>query len=93
MNWAIAMQVSQSLADFLSSLDAGPRGVTDALNAVQKCSTDLSDELDLQQMCLTNDDIEIILPHFQTVAVHVKKLNLFMNEYDTQPCSPPYDCS
>lgn len=75
------MHASSSLAEFMSKLDQGPRGVEDACIAVDQCASESSSILDLQQMMLTDEDLKVIAPKFQTVAKHVTTLNLFMNEY------------
>lgn len=75
------MQVSPSLAEFLERLEEGPRGSSDAIAAIDKCAAESSTVLDLQQMCLTDEDLELVAPRLEKVASHVTELNLFMNEY------------
>lgn len=74
------MQTSPSLADFMARLDEGPRGANDALAAIDKCAADQSPLLDLQQMELTDEDLQLVTPRFSAISSHVKELNLFMNE-------------
>lgn len=74
------MQMSLSLADFMSQLDDGPRGAEDAMTAIAECARNSDSVLDLQQMSLTDEDLKTILPRFEQVASHVTTLNLFMNE-------------
>lgn len=75
------MQVSASLAEFMSQLEEGPQGADDALAIISQCASEKSAVLDLQQLTLTDEDFEVIAPKLATVASHVKTLNLFMNEY------------
>lgn len=75
------MQVSSSLADFMSSLEAGPSGLEDAQAAVAACAKARASVLDLQQMSLTDSDLALLLPSLPSVAPHVTDLNLFLNEY------------
>lgn len=75
------MQVSNSLADFMSHLDAGPRGLEDARARVAECAAARADVLDLQQMSLTDGDLAALLPALPAVGEHVTELNLFLNEY------------
>lgn len=75
------MQVSPSLAEFMERLDEGPRGSGDAIAAITKCADESGRLLDLQQMNLTNEDLELIAPKLAAISSHVKELNLFMNEY------------
>lgn len=75
------MHASSSLAEFMSKLEQGPQGVEDACVAVDRCASESSPILDLQQMMLTDEDLNVVASKFQTVAEHVTTLNLFMNEY------------
>lgn len=77
------MQVSPILADFMDRLNEGPSGVDDALAAVDKCASNEDAVLDLQQMCLTDEDLQKIATKFDVIAPHVTHLNLFMNEFVT----------
>lgn len=79
------MQASPSLAEFLARLDEGPRGADEALAAIDKCAAGASPLLDLQQMELTDKDLQLIAPKLSALSPHVKELNLFMNE-----CVSPY---
>lgn len=74
------MQVSPSLAEFMARLNEGPAGAEDALAAIEKCAANSQTVLDLQQMHLTDEDLERIAPKFEALASHVTTLNLFMNE-------------
>ncbi len=74
------MQVSRSLADFMDRLDAGPRGAADALERIEECSEAKSSLLDLQQMKISDNDLQTIMPSLGKLADHVTELNLFMNE-------------
>lgn len=78
---AAEMQVSDSLANFMTRLDSGASGVDDALAAVQACADDHAGILDLQQMSLTDEDLPAIIAKLGPLASHVKTLNLFLNEY------------
>lgn len=75
------MHFSPSLADFMERLNGGPAGFDDALAAVEKCASVSGTVLDLQQMSLTDEDLQLISAKFDAIAAHVTKLNLFMNEY------------
>lgn len=77
------MTLSDTLADFMQRLDAGPRGCDDAIAAIEKCAVESSTVLDLQQMYLTDKDLERLISHLPKVASHVTELNLFLNEYVT----------
>lgn len=68
----------QSLVDNLLS---GPCGVEPAAAAIERCAAEKSATLDLQQLRLTNQDIDALAPKLQAVASHVTTLNLFLNEY------------
>lgn len=81
------MQVSPSLAEFTARLNEGPAGAQDALAAIEKCASNSEAVLDLQQMGLTDEDLERIAPEFEALASHVKTLNLFMNECVSAPSS------
>lgn len=74
------MQLSASLADFMSKLDNGPSGIDDAITAVEECAANCSSKLDLQQMFLTDEDFDCLSSRLESVADHVTNLNLFMNE-------------
>lgn len=65
----------------MERLNEGPAGIDDALAAVEKCAADSGTVLDLQQMTLTDEDLQLISTKFDSLAAHVTKLNLFMNEY------------
>lgn len=75
------MQVSASLAEFMQKLDEGPRGVEDAIAAIEECQRVQGSILDLQQMMLTDEDMQQLASKFGSIAAHVKTLNLFMNEF------------
>lgn len=74
------MQISPSLAELMSGLNDGPRGIQDAFAEIEKCSAEKSSLLDLQQMGLTNEDLAEISPKLSDLAPHVRELNLFLNE-------------
>lgn len=74
------MQMSESLADFMAYVAQGPRGSEDAIAIIDQCRSSASDTLDLQQMHLTDADLEHVIPSLSSVASHVTTLNLFMNE-------------
>lgn len=74
------MQMSASLADFMAHVTDGPRGAEDALAIIDQCAKSKSSVLDLQQMGLTDEDLERIIPNLSAVASFVTTLNLFMNE-------------
>lgn len=74
------MEDALSLNEFLNNVDRGPSGLDDAILLIQQCAASKSTVLDLQQMGLTDSDLQQLAPHFPTIAAHVTSLNLFMNE-------------
>eukprot|EP00172_Hildenbrandia_rubra_P003754 Plantae.Rhodophyta-Hildenbrandia_rubra.ctg6418.p1 GENE.Plantae.Rhodophyta-Hildenbrandia_rubra.ctg6418~~Plantae.Rhodophyta-Hildenbrandia_rubra.ctg6418.p1 ORF type:complete len:259 (-),score=48.52 Plantae.Rhodophyta-Hildenbrandia_rubra.ctg6418:217-993(-) len=60
-------------------------GVAAAREAIQQFKSTESDELDLQQLGLTDNDWGNISSDFVAVAAKVKTLNLFMNELTKLP--------
>lgn len=77
----ITMQISPSLADFMEKLEEGPRGPDDALVIIQQCAQQSAPLLDLQQMQLTDEDLQLLAPKMASLSSHVTTLNLFMNQY------------
>lgn len=55
-------------------------GVQGATAAIDACAAQRSDLLDLQQLRLTNEQLDELAPKLREVASHVTKLNLFLNE-------------
>lgn len=64
----------------MSRLEEGPQGLDDANAIIDKCARDSAHVLDLQQMHLTDEDLQEISPRFDSLASHVTTINLFMNE-------------
>ncbi|CAN8063434.1 unnamed protein product [Agarophyton chilense] len=81
------MQVSPSLAEFMSKLEQGPHGVDDALAEIDQCASKSASTLDLQQMYLTDEDMKVLSKEFERVAHHVTSLNIFMNEIKVLPAA------
>lgn len=79
------MQMSTSLADFTTRLEAGPSGLHDARRAVEAVSIGKNDVLDLSQMSLSDEDLDALLPRLPPLGSHVTSLNLFLNDITTLP--------
>lgn len=77
--------VSASLADFLEQVDAGPKGLEDAQEAIRTVTQSQSSTLDLQQMGLNDEDLSTLVPEIIKLAPQLKSLNLFLNELTTLP--------
>lgn len=61
----------------LTGMNCGPSGYEAAVAVIEKCAADESTELDLQQMGLSDVDLDRI--DFTSVT-HIHELNLFFNE-------------
>jgi Leucine-rich repeat (LRR) protein len=79
------MQPTASLADFIERVNSGPSGLDDALTLISKAASNKSATLDLQQMSLTDEDFQALLPNLCALSSHLVTLNIFLNELTILP--------